>query len=369
MSNPLQQLTHLGQSAWYDFITRDLVRSGELARLIKEDALRGMTSNPTIFEKAVAASSDYDADIQSLAKAGKSVEEIVEAFMIDDVRAAADVFRPVYDASGHGDGTVSIEVSPTLAFDTQGTIDAARRIWKTIDRPNVMVKIPGTEAGLPAIKQCLADGININITLLFSVDRYKQVIEAFKAGLEQRVAAGLPVNTLHSVASFFVSRVDLQTDAELAKAGDKGAPLLHKLGIANARVAYQVFGNSLLTPRWQALAEKGAKAQRPLWASTGTKDPKLPDIMYIEALIAPDTVNTIPPDTYNAYRDHGKPEVRITPGSELEAAAQLSAYEKLGLSPLADRTAFLEADGVKKFSESWNALLDRVKQKASALAA
>jgi transaldolase len=369
MLNPLQQLTHLGQSAWYDFITRDLIRSGELARLIKDDSLRGMTSNPTIFEKAVAASSDYDADIQALAKAGQSVEQIVEAFMIEDVRAAADVFRPVYDASGHGDGTVSIEVPPTLAFDTQGTIDAARRIWKTVDRPNIMVKIPGTEAGLPAITQCLADGININITLLFSVDRYKQVIEAFKTGLAQRVAAGLPVDNLHSVASFFVSRVDLQTDAELAKAGDKGAPLLHQLGIANARVAYQVFGNSLMTPRWQALAAKEAKAQRPLWASTGTKDPKLPDTMYIDALIAPDTVNTIPPDTFNAFRDHGKPEVRITPASELEAVAQLAAYEKLGLSPLADRTAFLEADGVKKFSESWNALLDRVKQKASALAA
>jgi transaldolase len=369
MPNPLQQLTHLGQSPWYDFITRDLIRSGELARLIREDSLRGMTSNPTIFEKAVAASGDYDADIQALAKGGRPVEAIVESFMIEDVRAAADVFRPVYDASGHGDGTVSIEVSPTLAFDTQGTIDAARRIWKTIDRPNVMVKIPGTEAGLPAITQCLADGININITLLFSVDRYRQVIEAFRSGLEQRVAAGLPIDKLHSVASFFVSRVDLQTDAELAKAGDRGGALLHKLGIANARVAYQVFGNSLLTPRWQALARHGAKAQRPLWASTGTKDPKLPDTMYIDALIAPDTVNTIPPETFNAYRDHGKPEVRITPATELEATAMLAAYEKLGLSPLADRTAFLEADGVKKFSESWNALLDRVKQKASALAA
>ncbi len=367
MSNPLAQLTALGQSAWYDFITRDLIRSGELARLIKEDSLRGMTSNPTIFEKAVAASSDYDADIQSLAKAGKSVEQIVEAFMIDDVRAAADIFRPVYDASG--DGCVSIEVAPTLANDTQGTIDAARRIWKAIDRPNVMVKIPGTEAGLPAITQCLADGININITLLFAVERYKQVIEAFRAGLEARVAAGQSIDTPHSVASFFVSRVDLQTDAELAKTGERGAPLLHKLGIANARVAYQVFGNSLMTPRWQALAAKGAKAQRPLWASTGTKDPKLPDVMYIDALIAPDTVNTIPPDTFNAYLDHGKPEVRITPASELDALAMLAAYEKLGVAPLAERTAFLETDGVKKFSESWNSLLDRVRQKASALAA
>jgi transaldolase len=369
MSNPLAQLTELGQSAWYDFITRDLIRSGELARLIAEDSLRGMTSNPTIFEKAIGGSSDYDADIRALAQAGNSPEAIVDALMIDDVRAAADLFRPVYDASGHGDGTVSIEVPPTLAFDTQGTIDAARRLWKTIDRPNVMIKIPGTEAGLPAIKRCLADGINVNITLLFSVDRYTQVIEAFKSGLEERAAAGLPVNTVHSVASFFVSRVDGQTDAELAKAGDRGKSLVHQLAIANARVAYQLFGNALLTPRWQALAARGARAQRPLWASTSTKDPSLPDIFYIEALIAPDTVNTIPPDTFRAYADHGKPEVRITPASELEAAAMLSAYGKLGLSPLADRTAFLEADGVKKFSESWNALLGRVQQKASALAA
>ena len=369
MPNPLQQLTRLGQSAWYDFITRDLIRSGELARLIKEDALRGMTSNPTIFEKAVAASGDYDADIQAMAKAGKSVEEIVEGFMIADVQAACDVFRPVYDESGHGDGTVSIEVSPTLAHDTAGTIASARRLWAAVNRPNVMVKIPGTVEGLPAITQCLADGININITLLFSVDRYKQVINAFREGLEQRVAQDLPVSALHSVASFFVSRVDGQTDPELAKAGDRGAAMLHQIAIANARVAYQVFGNSLMTPRWQALAAKGAKAQRPLWASTGTKDPSLSDIFYIDALVAPDTVNTIPPETFKAYRDHGKPEVRITPASEIDAAAQLAAYEKLGLAPLAECTAFLEADGVKKFSESWKSLLDRVKQKASALAA
>lgn len=369
MPNPMQQLTRLGQSAWYDFITRDLMRSGELARLIREDGLRGMTSNPTIFEKAIGGSSDYDADIQALAKAGKSTEQIVEAVMIADVQAACDIFRPIYDESGHGDGTVSIEVSPTLAHDTHGTIDAARRLWKTVNRANVMIKIPGTLEGLPAITQALADGINVNITLLFSIERYKQVINAFRAGLEQRVAAGQPVSTLHSVASFFVSRVDGQTDPVILKAGDNAAALLHQIAIANARVAYQVFGNSLMTPRWQALAERGAKAQRPLWASTGTKDPSLSDVYYIDALVAPDTVNTIPPDTFRAYVDHGKPEVRITPASEIAAANQLAAYEKLGAAPLAERTAFLEADGVKKFSDSWNSLLDRVKQKASALAA
>ncbi|MES1259865.1 MAG: transaldolase [Gemmatimonadota bacterium] len=369
MPNPLARLTHLGQSAWYDFITRDLVKSGELARLIREDSLRGMTSNPTIFEKAIGGSGDYDADIRTMAKAGKSVEEIVEALMVADVQAACDVFRPTFDASGHGDGTVSIEVPPTLAHNTQGTIEAARRLWKTVNRPNVMIKIPGTVEGLPAITQGLADGININITLLFSVERYKKVIDAFREGLEKRAAADLPIAGVHSVASFFVSRVDGQTDPELVKVGERGAPLLHKLAIANARAAYQLFGNSLLTPRWQALAAKGARAQRPLWASTGTKDPSLPDTYYIDALVAPDTVNTIPPDTFRAFADHGSAEVRITPASEIEAVAQLAAYESLGCAPLAERTAFLESDGVKKFSESWNSLLDRVKQKMSALAA
>ena len=369
MSNPLVQLGALGQSPWYDFITRDLVRSGELARLIREDGLKGMTSNPTIFEKAVAASTDYDEDIRALSKKGASPAEIVETLMVSDVQAACDVFRPVYDASGHGDGTVSIEVSPTLAHDTDGTIAEAKRLWSRVDRPNVMIKIPGTLAGLPAITACLADGININITLLFSVDRYRQVIDAFRAGLEQRAAAGKPINRLYSVASFFVSRVDGQADPVLVKAGDAGKPFLHQVAIANARVAYAVFGAKLLTPWWQALAAKGAKAQRPLWASTSTKDPNLPDVYYIEALIAPDTVNTIPPDTFRAYADHGKPTVRITPASEAEGAAALAGYEKLGAASLAAQTAFLEDDGVKKFSDSWNALIDRVKQKAGALAA
>jgi transaldolase len=369
MSQPLQQLTELGQSIWYDFVTRDLIQSGELARLVTQDSLRGMTSNPTIFEKAVAGSSDYDDDIRTLSRVGESPEAIVEALMVKDVKAACDVFRPVYDHSGHGDGTVSIEVSPKLAHDTEGTIEAAHRLWKLVDRSNLMVKIPGTAAGLPAIEQCLADGININITLLFSVDRYKQVIEAFLAGLERRIKLGLPVATVYSVASFFVSRVDGQTDPALAKAGDRGKRFLHQMAIANARVAYAVFGQSMMHPRWQAIASHGAKAQRPLWASTSTKDKSLSDIFYAEALIAPDTVNTLPPDTFRAYNDHGKPEVRITPQSEIEAEALLAGYEKLGVAPLAERTAFLEEDGVNKFSDSWNALVDRVKQKAGALAA
>jgi transaldolase len=369
MANPLQQLTHLGQSLWYDFITRDLIASGELGRLIRDDSLRGMTSNPTIFEKAVAASGDYDQDIRTLTQAGETPDAIVEALMIKDVKAACDVFRPVYDASDHGDGAVSIEVAPSLAHDTKGTIETADRLWRLVDRPNLMVKIPATEAGLPAIAHCLAEGININITLLFSVERYKQVIEAFRQGLERRVAASQPVDRIHSVASFFVSRVDGRTDPELAEGGDRAKPLLHQMAIANARHAYQVFGESLLTPRWQALAAKGAKAQRPLWASTSTKDPELSDVYYVEALIAPDTVNTIPPATLKAFADHGNAAVRITPQTEKDAARQLAEYEQLPVTSLAEQTQFLEDEGVRKFTDSWNALVDRVKQKAGALAA
>ena len=367
MPNTLVRLGSLGQSPWYDFITRDLVHSGELARLIREDGLKGMTSNPTIFEKAIAGSSDYDADIRALAAKKASPAEIIEALMVADVQAACDVFRPVYDASGHGDGTVSIEVPPDLANDTAGTIAAAERLWHRVDRPNVMVKIPATLEGLPAIAHCLAEGININITLLFGIERYHQVIEAFLTGLEKRVAAKHSIAHLYSVASFFVSRVDGQTDAALAKAGDAGAPLLHQIAIANARAAYEVFGASLLTARWQKLAGLGGKAQRPLWASTSTKDPSLPDIYYIEALIAPDTVNTIPPDTFKAYLDHGKPEVRITPASEAAAMAQLARYETLGVTSLDECTDFLEKDGVKKFTASWTSLLGSVAKKAGTL--
>lgn len=368
MPNPLTRLAALGQSPWYDFITRDLVRSGELARLIREEGLCGMTSNPTIFEKAIAGSSDYDADIRRLAGEGASPAMIVEACMVADVQAACDVFRGVFDASGHGDGTVSIEVAPTLAHDTAGTITEAERLWARVNRPNVMIKIPGTLAGLPAITHCLAQGINVNVTLLFSLERYRQVVEAFLVGLEQRVAAGQPIKAVHSVASFFVSRVDGLTDAALTTAGEAGAPYHARMAIANAIAAYAAFSETRLTPRWQALAGHGAKAQRPLWASTSTKDPLLPDTLYVEALIAPDTVNTLPPDTFRAYLDHGNPLVRITPATEVAAAHTLSGYAKLGVRSLADITTFLEVDGVAKFAASWHSLLDRVQQKAGVLA-
>ncbi len=369
MSQPIVQLGNLGQSVWYDFITRDLIRSGELARLVRDEGLRGMTSNPTIFEKAVAGSSDYDEDIRRLAGEGAKAPEVVEALMTADVRAACDVFRPVYDANTNGDGAVSIEVPPGLAYDTDATIEAAHRLWELVDRPNLMVKIPGTMPGLAAITRCLADGLNINITLLFAVERYKQVIEAFTTALEARAAKNRPIDRIFSVASFFVSRVDGQTDPHIEKAGDAGKHLLHQMAIANARQAYATFEASLRTPRWAELTEKGARAQRPLWASTSTKDPTLSDIYYVEALVAPQTVNTIPPQTFDAYADHGRPDVRITADTEAEAAQQLADYEGLGAGSLADVTAFLEKDGVKKFSDSWQQLLHQVQEKARALTA
>jgi len=365
--HPLVRLCELGQSPWYDFITRNLVHSGELARLIREEGLRGMTSNPTIFEKAIGASADYDEDIASLAAGGATPAQIVESLMVADVQAACDVFRGVYESSGHGDGTVSLEVSPTLARDTAGTIVEAERLWSRVNRSNAMIKIPGTLEGLPAITHCLAQGMNVNVTLLFSVDRYRQVIDAFLAGLEQRVARGLPIDGISSVASFFVSRIDGPIDTALAALGEPGKPFMHRVAIANAIQAYDAFGNSLLTPRWQALAAHGAQVQRPLWASTSTKNPSLPDVYYVEALIAPDTVNTLPPETFHAYADHGDPHVRITVDAEHGAEAMLTAHDALGLAPLAEHTTFLESDGVAKFGASWNALLQQVDSRCRAL--
>lgn len=369
MTHPLVRLGQLGQSPWYDFITRDLVRSGELARLIRDEGLRGMTSNPTIFEKAITQSSDYDDDIRRLAADGAAPEGVVEALMVADVQAACDAFLPLYEAERNGDGTASLEVPPTLAHDTAATIEAAERLWRLVDRPNVMIKVPGTRAGLPAITHLLAQGINVNVTLLFAVERYHEVVEAFFTGLEQRVAAGKGIAELHSVASFFVSRVDGQTDPAIAAAGADAAPLLHTMAIANAISAYEAFGASLLTPRWQALAGKGASPQRPLWASTSTKDPSLPDTYYVEALIAPDTVNTLPPDTFRAYVDHGDPHVRITPDTEAAARQTLARYASLRLPSLAERTAFLEDDGVAKFAASWHGLLGTVASRMDALTA
>lgn len=364
--NPLIALGRLGQSPWYDFITRDLVRSGALARLVADDGLRGMTSNPTIFEKAIAGSADYDRDIARLAALGTPAGEIFESLAVEDVRAACEVFGPLHEASSGSDGLVSLEVSPELAHDAAATVAEAERLWRRLDRPNAMIKIPGTVEGLPAITAALAAGISVNVTLLFSVDRYREVVAAFMAGLESRHAAGLPIDRITSVASFFVSRVDSRVDPLLDAAGDP-AGLRGTIAIANAAAAYQAFEASLATPRWRRLAALGAQVQRPLWASTSTKDPRLPDTWYVEALVAPHTVNTLPPETFAAYRDHGRPTLRIA-DAVAASEARLAALARQGID-LAEVTRFLEADGVAKFAASYRQLLQGIDTKAGALAA
>ncbi|HMV33119.1 MAG TPA: transaldolase [Gemmatimonadales bacterium] len=352
MTNPLRQLGAHGQSPWYDFITRDLIASGELARLIREDGLRGMTTNPTIFEKAIAGSDLYDADIRRLAAAGRTPAEIFEALAVADVQAACDLFRDIYEESGGFDGLVSIEVSPTLAHDTEGTIREAERLWHQVERANVMIKIPGTREGLPAITHCLAQGINVNVTLLFGVPRYREVVEAFMGGLEQRHRAGRPIGAIASVASFFVSRVDGKVPG-------------FRAAIANAALAYQAFEELFATPRWRALAAVGAMGQRPLWASTSAKDPSLPDVYYVEALIGDQTVNTLPPATFAAYRDHGQPARRIHE-AVAAAPAVLADLARQGIN-LDHITPILESEGVTSFAASFASLLAVIEKKAAVL--
>jgi transaldolase len=372
--NPLKRLRALGQSVWYDYIRRDLITSGRLAKLIREDALAGMTSNPTIFQKAIAETDLYDKDIGRLAGQGKSTAEIFEGLEVADIQSAADVFRPVFEASGGDDGFVSIEVGPHLARDSAGSIAEARRLWRECGRDNVMVKIPGTAEGIPAIRTCLAEGININITLLFSVDRHREVMEAYLAAMEERVAAGAPVAHIRSVASFFVSRVDSNADRKLdAKVKDARSDrekqeakwLRGRLGIANARIAYRAFEDVFGAPRFEALRKKGVSVQRPLWASTSTKDPAFPDLYYVEALIAPDSVDTLPPETFEAYRDHGDPKVRIA--DDLGDARRV--FEGLAGVGIDTKQIFreLEEEGVRKFSESYDALLKALEEKEKAV--
>jgi transaldolase len=365
MTNPLITLGELGQSPWYDHITRDMVSGGELQRLIDDDGLRGMTSNPTIFEKAVSGSRLYDDDLRRLAAEGAGAAGIFDEFSAEDVRDACDLFRPVYDASGNGDGTVSIEVGPALANEDAATAREAARLWTAVGRPNVMIKIPGTRAGLGPIEQSIAAGINVNITLLFSVERYREVIEAFLRGLERRVAEGKDVSNVHSVASFFVSRVDTKVDPLLDRAGDPHQ-IRGRTAIANAAMAYRLFEETLASARWRALEARGARPQRPLWASTSTKDPKYPDTYYVEALIAPQTVNTLPPETFDAYRDHGKPEIRIHE-AEARAEKDLAALAASGID-LAQVTHELEVEGVKKFAASHDQLIKGIETKLEALA-
>jgi transaldolase len=367
-SNRLQRLHDAGQSIWLDFIERTMLHNGDLTRRIAEDALTGMTSNPTIFEKALAEGSAYDAQING-ATGEPSAQQLFELLATTDVRDACDAYAAVYAATKGGDGYVSIEVSPGAANDAAATIDEARRLWKTVGRPNVMIKVPGTVEGAKAVRQLIADGLNINITLLFAISAHDRVIDAYMSGLEDRLAAGNPIDGIASVASFFVSRVDSEVDKRLAALGAppaaNGAPLNGKAAIANAKLAYALFAERFASGRWQKLRARGGRLQRPLWASTSTKNPAYRDVMYVEELIGPDTVNTMPPATIDAFRDHG--EVKRTVDADLDRArAEIAAIEAAGIS-MDDVTARLLAEGLASFQKSYDSLIAGLGKKSQQL--
>jgi transaldolase / glucose-6-phosphate isomerase len=367
--NPLRELNKLGQSIWQDYIRRGEMLSGDLKRVIEENGISGVTSNPTIFEKAITGSKDYDQSIRKLVEEGLDGPRLFERLAVEDIQMACDLFRPVYDETEGADGFVSIEVSPKLARDTEGSIAEARRLWHSVNRPNVMVKIPGTKEGLPAIEACLAEGVNINITLLFAVERYVEVANAYLRALDQRVRDGKPVDRLASVASFFVSRIDTLVDQQLGALLQTARPdqrpkiegLMGKVAIANAKVAYQEYKRLFLSPQFQAFAKKGARVQRVLWASTSTKNAKYSDVLYVENLAGKDTINTLPPATAIAFRDHGK--ARLTLEESLEEARQvLASLAELGID-LRAVTLKLENDGVESFSKDYDKLLQGLAEK------
>ena len=371
--NPLKELTKFGQSVWLDYIRRDLFTSGQLKRLIEEDGLRGMTSNPSIFEKAIAGSDLYAQTLAELEKRKDlDAKGRYEELAIKDIQDAADFLKPVYQQSKKRDGYVSLEVSPYLAHKTQETLDEARRLWKRVGRENLMVKVPGTPEGIPAFQQLISEGININVTLLFAFDVYVRVAEAYVAGLEAFAKSGGDVSRIASVASFFISRIDTLVDGEIdAKLKTATNPTdqallqsLHgKVAIANGKLTYQCYRQIFSGPRWDALASRGAQTQRVLWASTSTKNPKYSDVYYVEELIGPDTVDTIPPATFDAFRDHGKPRASLE--ENVQAAQEtMQGLEKAGISMKA-ATDKLTIAGVKQFSDDFDKLLDAVKQHAA----
>ena len=367
VENPLKQLTRFGQSIWLDYIRRSLMTSGELRRMVEEDGLGGMTSNPSIFEKAIEGGEEY-ADYLAQLKTDRSLDAkgIYERLAIRDIQDAADVLRPVYARTNRRDGYVSLEVAPYLAHKTQDTIDEALRLWKTVDRPNVMIKIPGTPAGVPAIETALREGVNINVTLLFAQEMYEEVAWAYVRALEQRSAAGQDLAGMAGVASFFVSRIDTAVDAlidaRLPQADDTQKKLLEavrsKVAIANAKLAYERYLRIFSGPRWDALAANGAQTQRVLWASTSTKNPKLRDVLYVEELIGNDTVNTIPPATYDAFKDHGRPRASLTE-DVVGARRVMTDLAAAGIS-MASVTADLVTAGVKQFEDAFTKLLAAV---------
>ncbi len=365
MTDVLGELTQAGVSVWLDDISRERLRSGNLESLVRDFHVRGVTSNPTIFANALAKGNAYDDQIKDLAIRGVTVEEASRMITTYDIRWGADVLRPVYDASGGVDGRVSIEVDPRLALDTEKTVAEARQLWWLVDRPNVFIKIPATAAGVPAITATLAQGISVNVTLIFSLERYGEVIDAYMAGLEQAVENGHDIATIASVASFFVSRVDTEVDKRLTAIGTPEAlALKSKAAIANARLAYELYEQKLDTPRWQALVAKGAKVQRPLWASTSTKDPSLPDTLYVVDLVTADTVNTMPEATLHATQDHGVLQGDTVHGTYDESRALFAKLEALGIS-YDDVTKVLEDEGVSKFEVSWGEMLATIKNELS----
>jgi len=363
----INELAELGQAIWLDYIQRSFLASGEMQTLI-DLGVRGMTSNPSIFEKAIAGSSDYDADLADLIASGLGVDEIYESLAIDDIQNAADLLLPVFEYTTGADGYVSLEVNPNLAYDTDGTFTDAVRLWQAVDRLNLMIKIPATKEGIPAIQRAIRAGLNVNVTLIFSRERYAEVIEAYLSGLEDRLAAGHPIDQVASVASFFISRLDTKIDQALMNSLDRNPDTkedvkrsLGQAAVANAKLAYQQFLSEFSGSRFEKLSTQGAQAQRPLWASTSTKNPAYSDITYVQELIGPRTVNTVPQETLDAFLDHGEVRVTIDDGL-IHAQESLSALENLGIS-LSKATQELENEGVTAFAKSFASLLDSIAAK------
>jgi transaldolase len=372
-NNRMHALHAQGQSVWLDYIRRGILENGELAGMIREHDLRGVTSNPSIFEEAIGKSDDYDDALELLAAEGAEPREAFESQAVEDIQNACDLFRPVYDAAQGHDGFVSLEVSPLLAADTERTVAEARRLYGLVARPNLMIKVPGTDEGVPAVEQLLFEGLDINITLLFSIAAYEKVMEAYLRALERRAEAGQPLDQVASVASFFVSRVDVAVDALLQARIDAGGAdaeraraLLGKAAVANAKMAYARFREVFSGERWERLAARGARVQRPLWASTSTKNPAYRDVIYVEELIGPDTVNTMPLATIQAFADHG--EARRTVDADVEQArADLAALKELGID-LDEVTEKLQVEGVEKFAKAFNQMIAAVDDRLTRVA-
>ncbi|MBI4772987.1 MAG: transaldolase [Deltaproteobacteria bacterium] len=369
--NPLLKVRDLGQSIWLDYLSRKMIASGELQELIERDGLRGMTSNPSIFDKAITGSQDYDDDVRTLALEGKSKEEIYEALTVKDIQDASDLFLPVYDESEGKAGFVSLEVNPHLARDVEGTNSEARRLWKLLNRPNVFVKVPATKEGLQCIRQLISEGINVNVTLLFGLPRHREVAQAFILGLEDRAKAGRSLDTISSVASFFLSRIDVLVDPMLENLIKEGGPkaavakaVLGQVAIASAKEAYRIYKEIFGGKRFRELQEEGARPQRVLWASTSTKNPNYYDVKYVEPLIGPETINTLPQETLNAYRDHGNPAPRLE--DDLEAAGEvLERLSDLGID-IDQVTRQLEDEGIEKFNQPYDNLMSNLEEKRAA---